>query len=289
MFINPFTDFGFKRLFGQEDSKIILIGFLNALFEGEFVVIDLVYRDKEQLRERAGERGVIFDIYCTTEDGERFILEMQNKSQRHFEDRALYYAAHGIVRQGISGDWDYDYSAVFGIFLMNFTHEVLLGEFRSDFGIRNLRTDRPEDPSRVQVLTRKLRMTFLQMPLFDKAEGDCETDLDKWTYILKNMETLKKIPWQAEKEAFEALAQVGSYEALSEEERNRYDDALRNYRDSVAVCEAAKEEGREEGRENEKLRMAQSLIKAGLSTEFIMQHTELSLAEVEKLRDLNQS
>ena len=93
-------------------------------------------------------------------------------------------------------------------------------------------------------------------------------------------EHLKKSYWQAEKEAFEALAQVGSYEALSEEERNRYDDALRNYRDSVAVYEAAKEEGRE----SEKLRMAQSLIKAGLSTEFIMQHTELSLAEVEKLR-----
>ena len=78
-FINPFTDFGFKRLFGQEDSKIILIGFLNALFEGEFVVVDLVYRDKEQLRERPGERGVIFDIFCTTDKGEHFILEMQNK------------------------------------------------------------------------------------------------------------------------------------------------------------------------------------------------------------------
>jgi len=78
-FISPFTDFGFKRIFGQEDSKIILIGFLNALFEGEFVVMDLEYRDKEQLPDRPSERGVIFDVYCTLDTGEQFILEMQNK------------------------------------------------------------------------------------------------------------------------------------------------------------------------------------------------------------------
>ena len=81
VFINPFTDFGFKRIFGQEDSKIILMGFLNALFEGEFVVIDLEYRDKEQLPERPSEHGVIFDVFCTIDTGERFILEMQNKYQ----------------------------------------------------------------------------------------------------------------------------------------------------------------------------------------------------------------
>ena len=87
VFINPFTDFGFKRLFGQEDSKIILIGFLNALFEGEFVVTDLEYRDKEQLRERPDSRNAIFDIFCTIDTGERIILEMQNNYQKHFEDK----------------------------------------------------------------------------------------------------------------------------------------------------------------------------------------------------------
>ena len=86
------------------------------------------------------------------------ILEMQNKKQTHFEDRALYYATRGIVGQGISGKWNYDFNAVFGIYLMNFTEEVLLDEFRSDFVLRNLRTDVPH--SRAQVLTCKLRMVF---------------------------------------------------------------------------------------------------------------------------------
>ena len=141
VFINPFVDFGFKRLFGQEDSKSVLIGFLNALFEGEFVVKDLVYRDKEQLPVRKAWRGVVYDIFCTTTDGNHFILEMQNKSQDHFEDRVLYYAARGIVRQGVKGDWHYDYHAVYGIYFLNFTQEVLQGASRSDFGIRRLGHD----------------------------------------------------------------------------------------------------------------------------------------------------
>ncbi len=290
-FINPFNDFGFKRLFGQEDSKVILIGFLNALFEREFVVTDLVYRDKEQLREGSGERGVIYDIFCTTDKGEQFILEMQNKKQNHFEDRALYYTARGIVGQGVSGKWNYDFKAVFGIYLMNFTEEVLLDKFRSDFGLRNLITDEPF--TQALVLTRKLRLVFLQMPLFKKSEVECKTDLDKWTYILKNMETLKTIPWQAEKDAFEAIAQIGSYEAMTEEQRNRYDDAQRNYWDSVAVYEAAIEEGKKEGmkegmkqgKKEAVINVALSLIQDGFPTEFVMRHTELSEAEIENLRE----
>ena len=118
------------------------------------------------------ERGVNYDIFCTTDRGDRLILEMQNKKQTHFEDRALYYAARGIVGQGISGKWNYDFNAVFGIYLMNFTEEVLLDEFRSDFVFRNLRTDVPH--SRALMHTRKHRMVFLQLPLFDKTEANAK-------------------------------------------------------------------------------------------------------------------
>ena len=230
---------------------------------------------------------VIYDIFCTINNGEKFILEMQNKKQDHFESRALYYAARGIVGQGISGKWDYDFKAVFGIYLMNFTEEILLDEFRSDFGLRNLRTDVPH--SRAQVLTNRLRMVFLQMPLFNKTEAECKTDLDKWTFILKNMENLQIIPWQAEKEAFEAIAKIGSYEAMTEEERNRYDDAQRHYWDSIAVYQAAikegKKEGIKEGEHTRAVKMAIPMLQDGLSTEIIMRYTELPAAEIEKLRE----
>lgn len=283
VFINPFTDFGFKRIFGQEDSKIILIGFLNALFEGEFVVIDLEYRDKEQLPERPSERGVIFDVFCTIDTGERIILEMQNKYQKHFEDRALYYASRGIARQSKRGNWDYNFNAVYGIYLMNFTHTALPSHFRNDYGICRLNKEQDGETAVKQILTRKLRMVFLQLPLFTKTVNECITDLDKWTYILMNMDTLDDIPWRKEKEAFEAIADLGSYEALSEEDRNRYDDAQRNYWDSIAVYEGAIEQGIQQGEQNRARKIAKAMKSNGVSDELIAQYTGLTAEEIEQL------
>ncbi len=280
IFINPFTDFGFKRLFGQEQNKSILIGFLNALFEKGLVVKDLVYRDKEQLPESFGIRGVIFDVFCTTSTGEHFILEMQNKNQGHFEDRALYYVARGIVRQGKRGSWDYSYDAVIGIYFTNFTQTILQNSFRSDFGLRRLGID---DPQKLQVLTQKLRLVFLQMPLFNKTKSECSSELDKWMYIFKNMEKLKNIPW-CDQEEFETIANIAKLDAMSEEERNHYDDALREFQDAYATHLYAKEEGLNKGKLDRSLEIAQSLLQDDCSDAFIAKHTGLSIEDIEKLR-----
>ena len=95
-YINPFTDWGFKRLFGQEFSKDLLISFLNDLLEGELQVKDVVFKDKEQLPQTKDQRGIIYDVFCETDTGERFILEMQNKWQPNFLDRSIYYASKAI-------------------------------------------------------------------------------------------------------------------------------------------------------------------------------------------------
>ena len=80
-FINPFTDVGFKRIFGQEINKDLLIDFLNGLLEGEKHIVDIRFLDKEVLPAFAQDRGVIYDVYCTNESGEQFIVEMQNREQ----------------------------------------------------------------------------------------------------------------------------------------------------------------------------------------------------------------
>ena len=90
-FINPFTDVGFKRIFGQAIHKELLIDFLNDLLIGEKRITDITFLDKELLPDFSGDRGVIYDIYCTNEDGEQFIVEMQNREQTFFRERALYY------------------------------------------------------------------------------------------------------------------------------------------------------------------------------------------------------
>ena len=105
-FINPFTDFGFKHIFGREMDKDILIEFLNDLLEGEHTIKDLRIMNNERLPETEQGRKVIFDIHCETDKGERIIIEMQNREQPHFKDRALYYLSHSVVEQGIKGTWD---------------------------------------------------------------------------------------------------------------------------------------------------------------------------------------
>ena len=90
-FIKPFTDFGFKHIFGREMDKDILIEFLNDLLEGEHTIKDLRIMNNERLPETEQGRKVIFDIHCETDKGERIIIEMQNREQPHFKDRALYY------------------------------------------------------------------------------------------------------------------------------------------------------------------------------------------------------
>ena len=105
-FINPFTDVGFKKIFGQEMTKDLLIDFLNDLLVDEKHIIDITFLDKEILPEYMGDRGVIYDIYCITESGEQFIVEMQNKQHVHFRERALYTFQRllpGRVRKELNG------------------------------------------------------------------------------------------------------------------------------------------------------------------------------------------
>lgn len=93
-FINPFTDFGFKFLFGREVEKELLIDFLNDLLVGEHIITDIQFLNNEQQPEVKTERGIIYDIYCVTDTGERIIVEMQNREQPYFKDRALFYPSH---------------------------------------------------------------------------------------------------------------------------------------------------------------------------------------------------
>ena len=102
-YINPHTDFGFKRLFGSEFNKELLISFLNALFRGEQDVKDVTYLNSEQLGDRADARRAIFDVYCENQKGEKFIVEMQNVYQEFFKDRTIYYSTFPIREQAQRG------------------------------------------------------------------------------------------------------------------------------------------------------------------------------------------
>lgn len=283
-FVNPFTDVGFKRIFGQEVSTPLLIDFLNNLFKGERVITSLRFLDKEQPAEYRDDRSLIYDIYCETATGERIIVEMQNHEHPHFADRCLYYWSQAVVRQGEKGsEWDYRINAVFLIAFVNFHMEGLGDAFRTDVGLCDLRTKQP--------FTGKERFIFLQLPCFNKELEQCETDFDRWIYILKHMETFDRMPWAAKDSVFRKLAEIGEVSNMTKEERVKYDDALRHYRDTLVVLEGArlrgvsdgKAEGRAEGRAEGILSVARKMKGKGLSDQDIAEYTGLALKTVEKL------
>lgn len=207
-FINPFSDWGFKHIFGREISKDLLICFLNELFAGEFVIKSLAFGNKEQIGLSKDSREVIFDIYCTTDEGKEIIVEMQNRGQEHFIDRALYYTSRVIVNQGIKGEWDYDIRPVYTICFMNFIDPLLpLGKFRTDMILA--------DRDNGKMVSDKIRMVYLMLPFFEKTETECETDFERWIFVLKNMNTFERMPFLAKNAVFKKLAEISDLRTLS--------------------------------------------------------------------------
>ena len=275
-FINPFTDYGFKKIFGQDFNKDFLIDFLNVLLEGERHIVDINYVDKELLPAVKSERGIIYDVFCTTDTGDHIIVEMQNRIQAHFEDRALFYLSGDIHRQGARGDWDYSLVPVYGIYFMNWEfQEGNKGKLRTDVGLTDLSTGK--------LFTDRMRMIFIQIPLMTKGEEECENDFERWIYVLKNMETLTRMPFAAQKAIFDRLGSIAEIEAMDEPERSMYDESLRVYRDNLAVAKGEWERGRQEGREESAVEIARNMKLLGLDIQTICKATRLTPEQVEKL------
>ncbi|MGM9699600.1 MAG: Rpn family recombination-promoting nuclease/putative transposase [Prevotella sp.] len=279
-YINPFTDVGFKRIFGQEFSKPLLLDFLNSLFEEEKHFVNLTFLDKEQPALFDDDRSLIYDIYCETDEGERIIVEMQNKTQPYFKNRSIYYVSESFARQGERGSsWNYDIDSVYLIAFLNFCPVDFKKQFRTDVVLAEKDTK--------EQFSDKLRMIYLQLPLFDKEADECETQVERWIYVLKNMETLNRLPWAAQSAVFKKLADIADVGALNRADRMKYDEALKKYRDTISVYEGVREEGLmqglQQGQRHEKLSNARKMKALGLSTDMISDISGLSVEEIMSL------
>ena len=240
VFINPFVDRGFKILFGQESSKELLIELINDLLEGEHHVEDLSYMDKENPSETTDGRGVIFDLLCKDRDGTIFIVELQNARQDYFYERALYYLCRMIASQGEKGEsWKFKLVPVYGIFLLNFKSGDT-DKVRTDLVIADRDTGEQKG--------RNFREIFIEFPLFNKTEAECETPLDYWLYNLKHMEQLEHLSFKGQKALFARLEELARIANMNKKERAEYEAALKIYRDNENVVTTARREGKEEGR-----------------------------------------
>lgn len=260
-FMDPLMDWAFKRLFGTEDRKELLISFLNDLFEGEHEISDIFYLDRELQPEYKEGRGCIFDILCEEKStGKRYLVEIQNNHINNFEDRALYYTCRLITEQKKRGDtWQKPISGVYTICLLNYYLQSS-SELRTDLEICNRSTGKRFYDNFKIVLIQLTRLGKI-----DYFNKNCP-DILKWLYLLKNLSNMKEQKFydqiiENSKAALRKLIDETNVNALSEEEYYAYEAAYRYYDKTIATFETAKQdgwdagikegikEGRKEGRE----------------------------------------
>lgn len=235
-FIDPLTDFGFKRIFGSEPNKDLLIAFLNELFKGRKVIKDLVYNPQENSGPAQHFRKTIFDLTCTGADSEIFIIEMQRAEQKFFTDRTIFYASSKLYEQGQKGkrDWDFELKEVYFIALMDFNFEHTSRD-------KYLHRVRLAEEETGETFYNKLGFIFLELPNFNIEEEEIKTDLERWMYVLCNMAKMEKIPVILHKRIFQKLFKIAEISNLKKEEYMLYEKALLDKWTDYAVRKTAKE------------------------------------------------
>jgi len=271
-YINPFTDYGFKKLFGEEVSKRLLISFLNDLLPIRDKIVNLTFKKNEQQGDIVISRKAVYDIFCEDEKGNQFIVEMQNAKQLYFKDRAIYYSTFPIRDQAQKGDWDLKLEAVYCVGLLGFEFEKenVEKEYINNVQLKNQNN---------KIFYDKLTFIFIELPKYNKKENELETHFDKWLYFIKNLESFDKIPDILKEDIFEEAFKVAEIANFTPEEVSEYEESLKIYRDNINVIETAKEEGRDEGREegekNKAIEIAKNLLDI-LDNEIVMRIFSLS-------------
>ncbi len=271
-YFNPYTDFGFKKLFGEEGSKDLLIDFLNQLLPIHHQIAELTFKNSENLSDTEDDRKAIFDIYCESKTGEKFIVEMQKGKLKYLKDRALFYAMFPIREQAEKGKWDYQLMPVYFIAILDFDYDKKskLRKFMRDIYLKDQDGD---------IFYEKLNFKFLQMPLFNKLENELESHFDKWLYFLKNLESFDHIPAILNEPIFQKGFEIAQLSHLTSVQYELYQKSLIQYWDLKNVKDTAFEDGEL----SKAVKIAKGMIAEGFSVEMIMKLTGLTKQEIDEL------
>ena len=306
-YVNFYTDFAFKKLFGTEINKDLLISFLNALLSGKEVIEDITYLNTEHLGTQEYDRRAVFDVYCKNERGEYFLVEMQKGEQQFFKDRSIFYSTFAIREQAPRGNWNYGLKGIYTIGILNFCFEKDEDDYLHEVKLVDLKTK--------EVFYDKLTFIYLEMPKFTKTENELETMFDKWLYAIRNLASLMERPRILQEKVFTHLFEAAEIAKFDRKEMCEYQESLKVYRDWFSVMETAEirglekglekglqqglekglqqgleeglekglQQGLEEGRRENALMTARNLKAMNMSAETIAQATGLTIEEVENL------
>ena len=284
-YVNFYTDFAFKKLFGTETNKSLLISFLNALLDGKEIIKDLTYLNAEQLGMTEYERGAIFDVYCENEKGERFIIEMQKAEQQFFKDRSVFYSTFPIRDQAKRGKlWNFQLKAVYTIGILDFCFDDTDPEyFHHEVKLMDTKTK--------EVFFDKLTYIYLEMPKFTKTLSELETLFDKWLYAIRHLPDLMERPKELYEAVFERFFEQAEIAKFNRQELQNYEYSLKNFWDWYSIMQTAENksrakglaEGRVEGAEAKNKENARKMKQKGYPVNEISDITGLSIEEIESL------
>lgn len=278
-YINPYTDFGFKKIFGEEASKPQLIDFLNSLLPEKDKIVDLIFKNTEQLGTTELDRKAVYDIYCENDKGEKFIVELQKAKQNYFKERTIYYSTFPIREQAEKGEWNYNLTPVYCIGILDFTFDDYETEAERKEYLHTIKLKNQNG----KTFYDKLTYVYLEMPNFVKTESELKNRLDKWLYFIKHLEDFQSIPTIFSDEVFEQAFEKAELAKLAQPERDKYESSLKVYRDLKGVIDTAFDEGKIEGEAERTIIIAKQAKTMGLSTSDISKLTGLSEAEINKL------
>lgn len=283
-YANFYTDFAFKKLFGTEANKELLVSFLNALLDGKENIQKLTYLNSENLGTTEFDRKAVFDVYCENEKGEKFLIEMQKAEQQFFKDRSVFYSTFPIRDQAQKGNWDYQLKAVYTIGILNFSFDDADPEyFHHEVKLMDTKTK--------EVFYDKLTYIYLEMPKFTKTVDELENMFEKWLFAIRHLPDLLERPSNLSEAVFVRFFEQAEIAKFNRKERLEYEDSLKAYRDWYSIMKTAKDksraeglaEGRAEGRAEGIRTTAANMKKKGLDNNFIAEMTGLPVEEIERL------
>jgi predicted transposase/invertase (TIGR01784 family) len=280
-FLNPRNDAVFKRIFGSEKNKDILIHFLNDILIRKVPIKDVTFLKTIQDSEIAPLRVSIVDVMCEDRDKNRFIIEMQLAHEKAFDRRVLYYAARAYCSQRTKDKPYKDLKDVYFLAITDFTPFPNKKNWISHIGLTDLHTN--------EHYIKAIQLFFMQLPLFKKTKKDLSrmTVREKWAYFFKyadetKEEDLEKIIGKDTiiKRAYDELNRF----AWSEQALNEYESVeMKKFADQ-AIQEAAYERGEKRGEKKKALEIAQNMLQQNLSAKQISTLTGLSEKEIKSLK-----
>jgi predicted transposase/invertase (TIGR01784 family) len=283
VFIDPFTDFGFKRIFGREESKPLLLSFLNDLLKFERKIISLEFHNIEHLGAKANDRRAIFDLYCKDEAGNHFIIELQKVEQMYFQDRAFYYSTFPIQEQAEKGGWSFEIKPIYFIGILDFEVDA----FNDD---NYLHHGKVIDLETKNVMFDKLSFIYIEVPKFKKKLYELDSHLEKWLYFFKESNNLRNIPKLFENDVIQKAFNISEFLNMTVEQQYDYHMQLKYYRDLKNSLSTAhvkgelegKMEGKLEGKLESQIEIARNLLDI-LDVKTIAQKTGLSVQKINEI------